>query len=304
MNRTAKILIINLIIILFVFFAADIFCFVKNVNYNGRNYVYKSPIEFCKYYLFSYKKIFYSYKDYESVFIKGKRKFFRTVFREPMNTSSTKPPVLIMGCSFGFGHSLSEESSFIGKLVKYTDRPVYNRAMGARGLGEMLFQLKNPKFYSIIPKPEWFIYVFIPEQIRRAQIPCSVVDLGVFYDSKFNIRPDVSFPLLYTIKNHTNYLGETKSRQFAINMLSEMRKEIIEHWGDDVKNIFLYYDNNDEIYEYFKSRLKYDGYDCYSVKELVDVDLFSDEYKNEDKVHPSEKAWELITPALIQKAGI
>ena len=115
-----------------------------------------------------------------------------------------------MGCSFAYGSALTVEQSFMGKLTQFTKKPIYNRAIAARGADEMLYQLQSDKFYSIIPKPEWFIYVFISDQVRHTQIPCSVVDTGVYYDKNMKIRRDITFPLIYALKNKIAYYSHDK----------------------------------------------------------------------------------------------
>ncbi|MBR6162817.1 hypothetical protein IKQ26_02835 [bacterium] len=301
MNKIVKILLINLIIFLIGYIAVDFYCFVKDVRYHGRLYALSTPLTAVKYYLNTYSRIFYSEKDYENIFIYGTQ---QTYFRSPLNLESKKKPVMIMGCSYAYGSDLNPRQSFMGKLVKYADRPVYNRAISARGVNEMYFQVRTKKFYYMFPKPEWFIYVFIPDQIRRAQLPCSIVDNGVYFDENFNIKPNFNTPLVYTFKNSKNYINNPEYIKHYLSVMHEIKNETQKQWGDDIKYLFLFYDTNDFLYEQLKPSLSQDGFMCLSLNDLTDVDLTRKEYKAPDNAHPSEKAWELLTPLIIEKTGI
>lgn len=66
-----------------------------------RTYVYESPITFLEYYLKTYKRFYYNNKIYDAIFVDGNGEA-DTFFRSPVNVNSTRPPVLIMGCSFAY----------------------------------------------------------------------------------------------------------------------------------------------------------------------------------------------------------
>lgn len=302
MKKVSKIITINLLLLIAIFFIFDLTCYIKDLNYNFRFYVYKTPMNFIKSYLRTYKRIFYTTKNYDVLFIKDKG--YNTVFRQPVNTESTKPPILLMGCSYTFGSFLTPEESFMGKLAKLTNRPIYNRALSARGADEMLYQLSSDEFYSKVPKPEWLIYVFIPDQVRRTQIPCCVDDIGVYYDNKVEITKDFNIPVIYTLKKRINYY-ETDKYIFHFNKIMKNIKEQAEkHWGKDVKFAFIFYANNDLALPIIKKSVEKDGFVFLSLNELTKIDLITEEYKLEDKLHPSEKAWDILTPLIVEKLGL
>jgi len=301
MKKLVLILSVNLLILLILFLSFDIYCFVKDVRYNGRFYVFENPLTAFKYYARTYKRIFYTEKNYDIAFLNG---VWGKYYRAPINLSSDKQPVLIMGCSFAFGNELTPEQSLMGKIAKYTSRPVYNRAMLALGADEMLYQLRTDRFYSLVPKPEWFLYVFIPDQIRRTQIPCSVVDGGVYYDKNLKIRPNINFPSFYSLKRSKEYIHNKKYLTQTLNTIKEMKNVSQKHWGNDTKYVFLFYNEDDNIYQQMKPVLEQAGFICYSLKDLTDIDLTQNEYTVSDNMHPSEKAWEIIVPELVRKTGM
>lgn len=302
MKKIGKIITINLLVFTALFFIFDIGCYVKDLTYNYRSYPFKTPITFIKAYLRTYKRIFYSQQNYETLFIDGKG--YATHFRQPMNTDSEKSPILIMGCSFAYGSFLKPEESFMGKLAKLTGRPIYNRALSARGANEMLFQLSSDKFYSKVPKPEWFIYVFIPDQIRRTQIPCSVDDIGIYYNRKTEVMPNFNIPTIYTFRDKINYYEHGKYIMYYIEIMKNIKAQAVKHWGDDVKFAFIFYAEESIMNPVIKKSMLDEGFIFLPVYELTPINLMTKEYRTEDNIHPSESAWDILTPRIIEKLGL
>lgn len=296
-------IIINIICLISIFLAIDMICYIKNISESKSYYVFENPIRFFKFYINTYKRMFYTSKEYDNAFIEGDSSAF-TDFPQPINTESPKSPILIMGCSFARGIGLEPKQSFMGKLAKYTDRPVYNRAISGRGVNEMLYQLRSEKFYSAVPKPEWFIYVLIPDHLRRAQIPNAVFYLGTYYDENLNMKRNINIPIMYALKSQLPLWSDEKYSKHFLDLLLEMKNEAQKHWNDGTKYLILFYDNEDDLYTFLKPKLEENGYLVFSINDLTDKDLMTPEYKTSDNVHPSEKAWDIITPALIEKAGI
>lgn len=301
MNKIAKIVLVNLIIFFITYISLDFYYFVKDTKFHGRLYALSSFRVAAEHYLNTYSRIFYSQNDYDNMFIYGNQ---QANFREPLNLRSKKKPILIAGCSYAYGSGLTAQQSLMGKLVKYADRPVYNRALSARGANETYYQVRTEKFYNMISKPEWFIYVFIPDHIRRAQIPCCIVDNGVYFDNNLNVKINFNPPLFYTIKNSKNYVENPEYTERFLTVMHKIKVNIQKHWGDDVKYLFLFYDTNDKLYKKLESSLSQDGFVCLSLNDLTNVDLFQKEYIAPDNTHPSEKVWELLTPLIIEKTGI
>ncbi len=302
MKKISKIIIINLLLFILLFFIFDMICYIKNLNKHHRLEVYKTPVTFIKSYLRIYKRIFYTQKNYDILYLKEKG--YNTFFHGPLNTQSPKPPILIMGCSFAFGSYLTPEESFMGQLAKLTDRPVYNRALSARAADEMLYQLSSDEFYKKVPKPEWFIYVFIPDHVRRTQIPCSLDDLGVFYNSQMSIIPNFNIPILYTIKDKINYYATDKYVLHFNRVMANIKTQAEKHWGKDIKYAFIFYDNDNIINPKIKKSMINNGFIFITLNELTPINLMTEEYKTFDKVHPSEEAWAILTPLIVEKLGL
>ncbi len=310
MKKTFKIIFINILLLFIAFFVIDISLFIKDTKFHTRDYVYVSPKLFFKYYINLYKRAFYTKQNYDKIFITELYDYFAPLiymleYREPMNVESDRPPVLMLGCSFAYGTRLEPEQTLMRKIADLTDRPMYNRALSAHGLNEMLYQFRSEEFYSIVPKPEWVIYIFIPDQIRRTLMPCSMVDLGIFYDKNLNLKHDINFPIVYKIKEKVLMYKKRQHVDFALSILGEIKSEAQKHWGDDVKFFFLYYYYDDDLWQYMKPRLENEGFVVSTVKDLVHSDiLMTKEYKVEDKIHPTEEAWGLLAPAIVDKINL
>lgn len=230
-------------------------------------------------------------------------------------------PILILGCSFAYGHMLNIEDTFGYKLTKLTNRMTYNRAFDyGWGFHNSYYMFKRQDFYESLPNNiDTIIYVYIPDHINRA--------LGVYmedfndknYESLRYVYKDGKFykfsfwsknPLfnLNCIKLFKKfiYLKKIESKkfdkiEFCEKFFIEIRNEAEKHW-EKVQFIILNYSyDNDELME----KLEKDNFIIVNLSELTDVDLFNESYQvqfNDD--HPNKKAWDIITPSLIKKLNL
>ncbi len=304
MKKISKIFLINIILITIAYFTADLICFAKIVYNQKRTYVFNTPKLFIWYYLNTYKRFFYTKKEYDKLFIEGD-KYYYFQFRTPENTDSPLKPILLMGCSFAYGSELEQNQSFMHKLAEITRRPIYNRAIAARGANEMLYQAQSEEFYSIVPEPEWLIYVFIPDQIRRTVIPCSIIDYGVFYDKNLKRKREINFPIIYAIKQQSINFYTPQYIDFYISVLTQIKKETQKHWKDTKYFILYYWDEEYiNVWNYMKPKLEAEDFITATMQDLANDNLMSGEYTLSDNIHPSEKAWEIITPEIIRELEI
>lgn len=170
MKCLSKTLII-LVVIFLIFILFDIFTFymaekqIKNIN--GISSISIGFSSFIKHYGdFAFRKI--SVKQTNKMIIDGER----IEYHEILNSDSVEKPILIFGCSFAYGYKISIEKTLHKVLAKYTSRPVYDRSYAGWGINQMLYQLSNEKFYEIIPEPEYVIYVYLSDHVRRLYQPC------------------------------------------------------------------------------------------------------------------------------------
>ena len=111
------------------------------------------------------KPFFYSVKSIKS---QDWDEFYKTAhFKEPIFRNKDLKPIVLFGCSFAFGFGIDDEQTFSYKLSKYTNRTVYNRGLCGGGIQHVLYQLRREDFYKEIPEPEYVIYLYISNHIRR-----------------------------------------------------------------------------------------------------------------------------------------
>lgn len=245
-----------------------------------------------------------------NVLIKG-QEFFGMKLRPPRNVKSPKQPIVIFGCSFAYGAGLNDNQTFDIKLAKYTRRPVYNRSIGGWGTQHMLYQLKSKEFYKLVPEPEYVIYVYIFDHIKRIQIlvdpligngePCILYKnkKGKLYldnSSMFLLR----FPICGYFKQLMYY---STTENYKVNLLKlhilESQKEMHKHWPNTKFIVFVYDEWNPSIEEDLENK----GIKIIYLNKLINVDINSKNYTQPDG-HPNEKAWDLITPALVKKLNL
>ena len=85
----------------------------------------------------------------------------------PAGINYTNMPVILFGCSYGWGVELNDNQTFQYKLSELTKRPVYNKSITGWGVQHMLYHLRQKDFYSTVPKPEYVIYLYITDHISR-----------------------------------------------------------------------------------------------------------------------------------------
>ena len=230
-----------------------------------------------------------------------------------INEESKESPILLFGCSFVYGHRIPFEKSMHKVLQKYTTRPVYDRSYHGWGVNQMLYQLKNPEFYKIIPqKPYKIIYVYMPDHINRLYKPCmySIYEYyGAFFKfdkfGKLVKRKDFDgynrFNLTAHIYDSINKeKDKEKIKKFLYNHFAEAKTEIEKHWKDTDFIILEYFP--DEIFESIKPDLKKHGFIVIDRNELVKFE-YGDERYCLDKTdgHPNQNAWEAVIPKLMEQ---
>ncbi len=244
--------------------------------------------------------------------------FFWT--RKPEGLYYTKKPVVVFGCSYAFGFTLKNEQTFSYKLSHLTRRPVYNRAMAGWGIQHMLNQVRQSGFYKDVPEPEYVIFVMINDHFRRLYAPTFMSANLVTED--FNLR--------YENKNGELVLKQEKNKFFE-NVHRSYFLQKIEHFY--INNILLEKNNHKKYFDFAakhfiasKSAMQkhwknakyviilYQAfwYDEIFIKQLKDngfivislpndyglLNLRTPEYQLPN-YHPTEKAWNLITPKII-----
>lgn len=304
MKKAFGILIINVITLLLVFLAINAVFLWKDKKIDAshpfRMYV---PYE---------KHLFYLFRD-------------KKYIRKPAGMQYLgKKSIVLYGGSYSYGYLLPFEKSFGKILSDRTKRTVYNFSMSSRGIQHMLYFLEEENHFSQFSEPEFVIYTFIDDHVRRLYQPCNCND-NVEHIEYARFRGDLKkknsvlkyLHSFYIYNKIQKYFFEKYSyeqnREKNFELVKEYfikSKKCLEKHYPNAKFVILLYPSGEEniknIYiEHVEwADLKKSGFEIYNVNELTHTDLRKSVYKSNDGMHPNEKAWELIVPYLSEKLQI
>ena len=242
-----------------------------------------------------------------------------------------KTPILLFGDSFTQGQFIAPYETFGFKLSEALHRPVYNRGIPAASLQHMYYQVDDEfadTFFDQVPYSDLIFFTIISPHYKR-----------ILMKSNFEILYN-DFYLHYTYKdgkfvkdNYDNYfLNLIKSsylfrffniafvRSYCQNpknadrltdimtaYLTETRRKLEERWCKKSKFVVLFYTTNFMPLPYkemLREKLEKNGFTVIDTAELTDEDLGAEEYTCFEKWHPNNKAWELLTPKIIEKLNL
>jgi len=245
----------------------------------------------------------------------------RKYLRKPVGTDfKNKKPIILYGCSYSYGYLLHENDNFGSILSELTKRPVYNYSIASRGLQQMLYFLEKEEHYNDFNAPDYVIYTFIDDHVRRLYTPCNANDNVEFLDYK-TVNGDLkrhNSPVkflhsLYIYNKMQNFIynrffklqKENDNMDLVIKYFKKSKKLFEQHYPD-AKCVILLYPTGQDNYIFSKKwkELEQDGFIVINANELVKDDLTKDEYKLDDKSHPNSKAWRLICDKLVKKLDL
>jgi len=275
-------------------------------------YYKKIQIENCKKYKLPYLYR-YSLMNKSGLYDKN-----NTNYRKPRGTQYKKPPIYLFGCSFAYGQYLEEDKIFSSLLSDMTKRPVYNKAVIGGNFAHMYYQLVNHKIDFKNTKPDYIIYIMIEDHTRRINADFFGPLDCVSYLRYKNINNKLvltttktrEFPALYLYKAWS--CSEAfKKAYYDINGNDEVfdliklylisSKHIINQESPKTKFILMLYDDINKNFWFFNSprlkELKKEGIIIVKASNFSPKPL--DKMKRAD-CHPTEEAWEIITPNFIK----
>lgn len=233
-----------------------------------------------------------------------------------------KNPITIFGCSFAFGQYLNNNQTFSYKLAHKLKRPVHNRAISGGSFQHMYMQTIDKSFYEDIPQSDTVIYVMIGDHYRRTMLNYfDILDYHVLphytkignklIEDNYNNKLSNFINSLYTVKalNHLyanfrtiNKIFENKVTDDTVFYFTKSRRELRKHWKKNFRFIIILYEDWDIPYkELLIKKLEKNGFIVISTKELTDENLRDEKYEMQDNNHPTEAAWDLLVPKIIEK---
>lgn len=241
--------------------------------------------------------------------------------RKPDGTQYQGKPIVVFGCSYAQGQFLDNHQTFSRKLSDILKRPVYNRAIPGRGIQHMYMQALSEEFYRDVPPAEDYIYILLGDHYRRMGI--YFIDItdnhnnGHFsrkgdklvLDDENNIfmnilKSSYTVRMLnyqYVKRNINNPKNAEKLTDLVLLYFTETRKEIEKRLGKKINFTVITYDNFQIPYkDMLCEKLKKNGFNVIETKDLTDEDLNAPKYLMVENAHPSEEAWNLLTPKIAE----
>ena len=189
-----------------------------------------------------------------------------------------------------YGVGIRDNQTVSYKLSEKIGSTVYNMAIPAGGLNQILYILQKTNIKEYLKKePEYFIYFYNPDHIRRIFVRCTPTAI----EPQFVVYKKEKDKLIY--KEH--FFREN------VWLYSFFNDEISNLWGNDflefITNVqkdyfFCYLDAiNAQIKKYIP---KLTGVDV-----MLNTPENIKKYNADEQFHPNEYYWDLISPVLIDK---
>ena len=248
------------------------------------------------------------------------------VINEEVKTD--KKPIIILGCSYAYGHGLQKEETFPSILNKITKRPVYNYATCGSNIIESYKNLYNDsKNIKETRKAEYVIYLYMYEHINRylmlSNLYSNYDDLFL-QDTKSIKNKLLHFPLIRLIfcvikqqEIYSSFPFSHKSEQFLKLIIQNIQNKLREQFPNSKLIIIIYNEKLPNEYELKQAKYFYDNENSKIWKELeneTDIKIiktkdimgfkFDSNYKLKKDVagwHPNEKVWKEFTPKFASK---
>lgn len=241
---------------------------------------------------------------------------------------SQKQPIIIGGCSYAYGSSIKEDETFSYLLQKKSHRKVYNVSFPSHGIQHMFYKLKNYSLFKNDINPEYFIYIFIEDHVRRLYVDFfDIKDNELYFNYKIKkgklIQPSLDekdqinflnyIKITYLAKKLNQFFFQNQNPDSEYNLLrlylTECKKELVKHYPLAKFVIIVYADIDDHwsVKKFHTDRwteLEKDGFIIINLDKREYKYLTKGEYVAKDSVHPSAKAWEELTPMIMKKLNI
>ncbi len=241
--------------------------------------------------------------------------------RVPDGLQYKNKPIIIFGCSFAYGLFLPPEATFSHKLSNLLQCPVYNRALSGGGLQHMYRQTTTPLFYRQVPKTDTVIYVMINDHYRRMYgEPFHIRNNYLYfhykhvnnkfiypkYDNVFSNFADSCYTIRL-IRKHLqhHYINNPKNADkitdLAVLYFIKARRNMEKRWGNHINfNVVLY--DFDLYSQKLEKKLIKNNFNVIKTNSLTKEDLtLQGKYAFENDTHPTELAWDLLTPLIAEK---
>ena len=243
----------------------------------------------------------------------------------PLTYNDDKKSIVILGCSFAYGDAIGDSDNVSYKLQQLTDRKVYNRGQSAWGPQFVLRDIQEADFFQNkeIIEPEYFVYIFISDHIRRIYAnyfsiqDYTIYDLYSIKNNKLVLKPkNVRFEnyiKISTLAKRLNWLlfnlipNDKKFDRLKL-YIETMQSELKQRYPDS-KFVVIVYNSKNDIESHHIQPFKTNRWDELEKDGMIVINFDSPDYEfltereylASDEQHPSAKAWDVLTPIIAER---
>ena len=252
---------------------------------------------------------------------------YKTQYRllEPFNTTLFRNSfikdnannIVWFGCSFAEGAGLNDNQTPCYKISELTGKSCINKAKGATGAQFMYYQINDDKIMDDAKTADFIIYTFIWNHIQRLynyqvnplidmfNLRYKIID-GNLVDITPQFNPLYSSFFVKRILNKIVY-KQAKEESYNFRLFNKIMKEtynISQKRYPNSKFIFIEFPelSKKELPDYEVKELESYGIKVIRVKDIIgNIDIYDPKYWLPDNIHPTEQAWDLILPIIVEK---
>ncbi len=225
--------------------------------------------------------------------------------------------ILWFGCSFAEGAGLNDNQTPCYKISQLTGKSCINKAKGATGTQFMYYQIMDDNIMNNAKSVEYVIYTFIWNHIQRLynyqvnplidmfNLRYKIID-GNLVDITPQFNPLYSSFFVKRILNKIVY-EQAKDESYNFKLFNRIMKEtynISQKRYPNSKFIFIEFPelSKKELPDYEVKELESYGINVVRVKDILgNIDIYDPKYWLPDNIHPTEQAWDLILPTIVEK---
>ncbi len=252
---------------------------------------------------------------------------YKTQYRllEPFNTTLFRNSfikdnannIVWFGCSFAEGAGLNDNQTPCYKISELTGKSCINKAKGATGAQFMYYQINDDKIMDDAKTADFIIYTFIWNHIQRLynyqvnplidmfNLRYKIID-GNLVDITPQFNPLYSSFFVKRILNKIVF-EQAKQESYNFRLFNKIMKEtynISQKRYPNSKFIFIEFPelSKKELPDYEVKELESYGIKVIRVKDIIgNIDIYDPKYWLPDNIHPTEQAWDLILPIIVEK---
>ncbi len=251
------------------------------------------------------------------------------------NKNYKKNPIIVLGCSYAYGHGLKREETFPYILSNLAQRPVYSFAQCGEQILNNIDRLsefgKSPYNYDLINNADYIIYIYMHDHINRFLNVQNIYLYDLYEDiiplsfKENNLyKKVIKIPLIKFLFSSVKFRMVIKGVHYADKTDSFLKALIIQsqkklkELAPNAKFIIILYEQKlPDTYSPLKIKFDSDRINSkiwtelqnenniivVHTKEITGV-LFDKNYKLKEDIadwHPNARVWSEFTPVFVKQ---